>query len=52
MKGGSEEQKQAWLPKLASAEGDGRGRRDEPVFGSDVAGIKVTATRTAEGDGW
>jgi (2S)-methylsuccinyl-CoA dehydrogenase len=52
VKGGTEEQKQEWLPKLASAEVMAAVAVTEPDFGSDVAGIKVTATRTPEGDGW
>src|SRR3954471_22525519 len=52
VKGGTEEQKQEWLPKLASAEVMAAVAVTEPDFGSDVAGIKVTATATAEGDGW
>ena len=40
--GGTEEQKHAWLPRIASG--------DEPDYGSDVAGVKVTAT--PDTDGW
>jgi (2S)-methylsuccinyl-CoA dehydrogenase len=47
--GGTEEQKQAWLPKLASAEVMAAVAVTEPDFGSDVAGIKVTATPTDGG---
>src|SRR5205823_11095824 len=50
VKGGTEAQKQQWLPKLASAEVMAAVAVTEPDFGSDVAGIKVTATPTAEGD--
>ncbi len=50
VKGGTEEQKQRWLPKLASAEVMAAVAVTEPDFGSDVAGIKVTATE-AEGPG-
>lgn len=50
--GGTEEQKQEWLPKLASAEIMNAVAVTEPDYGSDVAGIKVTATRTDSGDGW
>ncbi len=42
--GGTEEQKQAWLPKLATAEVMAAVAVTEPDYGSDVAGIKVTAT--------
>jgi (2S)-methylsuccinyl-CoA dehydrogenase len=52
VKGGTEEQKQQWLPRLASAEVMAAVAVTEPDFGSDVAGIKVTATRTPDGDGW
>ncbi|MEY2433781.1 MAG: (2S)-methylsuccinyl-CoA dehydrogenase, partial [Acidimicrobiaceae bacterium] len=52
VKGGTEEQKREWLPKLASAEVMVAVAVTEPDFGSDVAGIKVTATPTPEGDGW
>jgi (2S)-methylsuccinyl-CoA dehydrogenase len=52
VKGGTEEQKQEWLPKLASAEVMAAVAVTEPDFGSDVAGIKVTAARTPDGDGW
>jgi (2S)-methylsuccinyl-CoA dehydrogenase len=52
VKGGTEEQKQEWLPKLASAEVMAAVAVTEPDYGSDVAGIKVTATRTDSGDGW
>ncbi len=55
VKGGTEEQKQTWLPLLATAEVMPAVAVTEPDYGSDVAGIKVTATR-AEGpggaDGW
>jgi len=48
VKGGTEEQKLEWLPKLATAEVMPAVAVTEPDFGSDVAGIKVTAT-PAEG---
>jgi (2S)-methylsuccinyl-CoA dehydrogenase len=44
VKGGTEEQKQEWLPKLATAEVMPAVAVTEPDYGSDVAGIKVTAT--------
>ena len=44
VKGGTEAQKQHWLPKLATAEVMAAVAVTEPDFGSDVAGIKVTAT--------
>ncbi|MFT6290796.1 MAG: (2S)-methylsuccinyl-CoA dehydrogenase [Ilumatobacter sp.] len=48
VKGGTEEQKKKWLPLLATAEVMPAVAVTEPDYGSDVAGIKVTATR-AEG---
>ena len=48
VKGGSEEQKRHWLPKLALAEVMPAVAVTEPDYGSDVASIKVTAT-PAEG---
>jgi (2S)-methylsuccinyl-CoA dehydrogenase len=49
VKGGTEEQKQQWLPRLASAEEMAAVAVTEPDYGSDVAGIKVTATKTDGG---
>ena len=49
-KGGTEEQKQRWLPSIASGEKMCGVAVTEPDYGSDVAGIKVTATR--DGDDW
>ena len=46
VKGGTEAQKQAWLPRLASGELMAAVAVTEPDFGSDVAGLKVTATPT------
>jgi len=51
VKGGSEAQKQTWLPKLATAEVMPAVAVTEPDYGSDVAGIKVTATEAAGPDG-
>ena len=48
--GGTEAQKEYWLPKLASAESMAAVAVTEPDYGSDVANIKVTATKT--GGGW
>ncbi len=45
---GSEEQKKAWLPKLASGEWVAAIGMTEPAAGSDLQGIKATARR--EGD--
>ena len=44
VKGGTPEQKAEWLPKLATAEVMAAVAVTEPDFGSDVAGLKVTAT--------
>ncbi|HWL41709.1 MAG TPA: acyl-CoA dehydrogenase family protein [Ilumatobacter sp.] len=51
VKGGTEQQKQHWLPKLASAEVMPAVAVTEPDYGSDVAGVKVTATAAAGPDG-
>jgi (2S)-methylsuccinyl-CoA dehydrogenase len=47
--GGTEEQKQYWLPKLASAEVMGAVAVTEPDYGSDVAGVVTSATPTEGG---
>jgi (2S)-methylsuccinyl-CoA dehydrogenase len=47
--GGTEEQKKAWLPRLAAGEIMNAVAVTEPDFGSDVAGITVTATPTEGG---
>ena len=49
LKGGTEEQKPEWLPKLATAEVMNAVAVTEPDYGSDVAGLKVTATKTDGG---
>lgn len=49
LKGGTEEQKRHWLPQLATTEVLNAVAVTEPDFGSDVAGIKVIATRTDGG---
>jgi (2S)-methylsuccinyl-CoA dehydrogenase len=51
VRGGTEEQKREWLPKIATGEVMVAVSVTEPDFGSDVAGLKVTAT-PAEGGGW
>ncbi|HEX2849675.1 MAG TPA: acyl-CoA dehydrogenase family protein [Acidimicrobiales bacterium] len=51
VKGGTEEQKQHWLPMLATGEIMNAVAVTEPDFGSDVAGLKVTATRAETADG-
>ena len=43
--GGTEAQKQYWLPKLATAEVMAAVAVTEPDYGSDVANIKVTAVK-------
>ncbi|MCP3912349.1 MAG: acyl-CoA/acyl-ACP dehydrogenase [Actinomycetia bacterium] len=48
--GGTEEQKQTWLPQLAMGEVMNAVAVTEPDYGSDVANIKVMATPTE--DGW
>jgi (2S)-methylsuccinyl-CoA dehydrogenase len=50
VKGGTEAQKQEWLPRLATGEIMNAVAVTEPDFGSDVAGVKVTAT--PRDDGW
>jgi (2S)-methylsuccinyl-CoA dehydrogenase len=44
VKGGTEAQKAYWLPKLATTEVMAAVAVTEPDYGSDVAGLKVTAT--------
>ncbi len=50
VRGGTEDQKRHWLPRLASGEVMAGVAVTEPDHGSDVAGITVAATRTE--DGW
>jgi len=45
LKGGTEEQKVKWLPLLATGEKMAGVAATEPDYGSDVAGMKVAATR-------
>ncbi|MCP5463600.1 MAG: acyl-CoA/acyl-ACP dehydrogenase [Deltaproteobacteria bacterium] len=49
LKGGTEEQKQTWLPKMATGERMVAVAVTEPDYGSDVAGMKVAATKTDGG---
>jgi len=51
LKGGTEDQKAEWLPKLATAEVMPAVAVTEPDFGSDVANLKVTATAAAGPNG-
>jgi alkylation response protein AidB-like acyl-CoA dehydrogenase len=46
---GSEEQKRAWLPRLASGELLGAFALTEPASGSDAASLQASARRTADG---
>jgi (2S)-methylsuccinyl-CoA dehydrogenase len=50
LKGGTDEQKGRWLPAIAAGEKMCGVAVTEPDYGSDVAGVKTTATR--EGDEW
>ncbi len=50
LKGGTEAQKHIWLPPIAAGEVMVAVAVTEPDFGSDVAGLKVTATPAD--DGW
>src|SRR3954470_18672370 len=47
--GGTEEQRRAWLPRIASGELMVGIMVTEPDYGSDVAGVKVTAAPTDGG---
>ncbi len=49
VRGGTEDQKQRWLPAIASGERIVGVMVTEPDYGSDVAGIKSTATPTEGG---
>jgi (2S)-methylsuccinyl-CoA dehydrogenase len=49
VRGGTEEQKKVWLPKIAAGEAMVGVMVTEPDYGSDVANIKVTATKTDGG---
>jgi len=49
LKGGTEEQKQHWLPQLAVGEPLCAVAVTEPNYGSDVAGVKLRATPTEGG---
>lgn len=49
LKGGTEEQKQKWLTRIASGEYMGGIAVTEPNYGSDVASMSVTATKVPGG---
>jgi len=50
---GTEEQKQKYLPRMATGEVRGAFSMSEPGCGSDAAAIRTKAVRTAKGsDGW
>jgi (2S)-methylsuccinyl-CoA dehydrogenase len=49
LKGGTDDQKRQWLPKLASGETMAAVAVTEPDFGSDVAGLVTSATKTDGG---
>src|SRR5688572_7069319 len=51
---GTEEQKQRYLPRMATGEVRGAFSMSEPGCGSDVSAIKTKAVRTGEGEdaGW
>src|ERR671918_614488 len=50
MKFGTDEQKEHFLPKMATGEIRAAFSLSEPELGSDVQAIKASATRTADGD--
>jgi alkylation response protein AidB-like acyl-CoA dehydrogenase len=50
MLGGSDSQRQRWIPKLASGEWLGAWGLTEPGSGSDAGGMRTTAIR--KGEGW
>lgn len=49
---GTEEQKQRYLPRMATGEVRGAFSMSEPGCGSDVAAIKTKAVRDSESDDW
>ena len=49
MRHGTEEQKQKYLPKMATGEVRGAFSMSEPGLGSDVSAVKTKGTRTEEG---
>ena len=49
VRGGTEDQKKGWLPRIAAGEAMVGVMVTEPDYGSDVANLKVTATKTDGG---
>ena len=49
VRGGTEDQKKDWLPRIAAGEAMVGVMVTEPDYGSDVANLKVTATKTDGG---
>src|SRR4051794_21571732 len=47
---GTQEQKERFLPRMATGEVRGAFSMSEPGLGSDVAGVRTKATRTDDGD--
>ncbi|HVF19196.1 MAG TPA: acyl-CoA dehydrogenase family protein [Mycobacteriales bacterium] len=52
VQGGTEKQKQEWLPRLASGEIMNAVAVTEPDFGSDAGAVRMTATRAADGSAY
>jgi (2S)-methylsuccinyl-CoA dehydrogenase len=52
LRGGTEAQKQRWLPLLADGSVMNAVAVTEPDFGSDVAHLRTTASKSPHGDGW
>src|SRR3990170_1018543 len=51
MRHGTEEQKQKYLPRMATGEVRGAFSMSEPGLGSDVSAVKTKAVKTGDGDG-
>lgn len=52
MRHGTEEQKQRYLPKMATGEIRGAFSMSEPALGSDVSAIKTKAVKQGDSDEW
>ena len=52
MRHGTEEQKQKYLPKMATGEIRGAFSMSEPALGSDVSAIKTKAVKQGDSDEW